>query len=487
MHGNRWPTVAFLLFVILVSCSAPTMVSAERIGKFLWLSDLHYDPLYGRDGASDYRGQAGCNRETAPQPEGREGCDSPLSLIESAVLAARDTLSEPDFVLVTGDMARHGMDRLDGSDAWDMLREIFDAIAQLLQETFPRTSIIFCLGNNDAIEDYYLDIADPKILGFAVGSNIKTSLISTAETEMFRSGGYFARSIGSSDKVTVLVLNTVIYSMNHKPLATSDDPLGQLAWVKSELTKARAIGGYVMIVGHVPPTIGSYRKSQFWQDRFLQQYLSMIDQYADVVSAQLFGHLHSDEFRVLPFHSSDAPPLLITSSITPVFGGNPSFRVVEYDQDTGSITDYSPHYWNLYEDMSAGWQKLYSFREAYGINNITSSSMQAVIESIRLGGYSLDTFLSNVRANAPQPPCGVRCRLEWACVLNSASAAEYHGCISVSVAESQVILVGAVAGVIALAFVVGFFFIIYRRRKRKNFESITEFNIDPVHDDLSLT
>mmetsp|Transcript_32485 Transcript_32485/g.65814 ORF Transcript_32485/g.65814 Transcript_32485/m.65814 type:complete len:488 (+) Transcript_32485:1668-3131(+) len=479
-------TAAALLLFLLIS--SPVMVASQQIGRFLWLSDLHYDPLYGQVGASgEYGVRAGCSSEDAArEPEGRAGCDSPLSLIESAVVAARDTLpaGEADFVLVTGDMARHGMDLLDESEAWDMLRDIFDAIAQLLQRTFPRTSIIFCLGNNDAIDDYYLDIADPKILGVAAGSNIKTSFVSTAETEMFRSGGYFARSIGGSDKVKVLVLNTVIYSVNHAPRATSNDPLGQLTWVESELTKAKANGGHVMIVGHVPPTIGSYRKSQFWQDRYLDQYLALIDEYADVVSAQLFGHLHSDEFRVL---SDEAPPVLMTSSITPVFGGNPSFRVVEYDKDKGGVTDYATYYWDLYDDATSGWQKLYSFRQAYGISNMTSSSMQAVVESIRLGGYALDTFLSNVRVNAPQPPCDVRCRLEWACVLNAASKTEYTQCVSVSLKESQVILVGAVAGLVAFVFVGGIVLIFYRRRKRKNFAEIAEFCLDSNADDLSLT
>lgn len=465
------------------------MVKSEENGSFIWFSDLHYDPLYGQVGASDSTGQ-GCSEDTASS-EGQIGCDSPLSLIKSAVLAAKDVWPEPDFVLVTGDLARHGMDRLDHPEA--ALKEIFDAIAQLFKDNFP--SIIFCLGNNDGRADYFFNVSDPEVLGMAISSDLNSTFVGV-EAKMFLGGGYYARSIsdhGHSDKVKVLSLNTVIYSIEHLPRSSSNDPLGQFAWLESVLSEARANGGYVMVVGHIPPTIGSYRKSQFWQDRYLDRYLALVDEYADVVSAQLFGHLHSDEFRVLPFSSEDAPPLLLTSSVTPVYGGNPSFRVVSYDTERGNIADYTTYYLNLVnKNTSSAWHKLYSFREAYGAGNLTASTMQTIVDSIGDGGKAMDTFISNQRIGAPQAFCGEQCRAEWACVLTAATRKQYDACVPAASRQSgsrqqQLTLAAAAAGLVAFVFVGCLVFLCYRRKTERNYEDVAEFDVDADQDELSLT
>ena len=51
----------FLPLLFVAHC--PTCVA--ETGRFLWFSDLHYDPFYGRDGAWLSRG-AGCAFDDAP-------------------------------------------------------------------------------------------------------------------------------------------------------------------------------------------------------------------------------------------------------------------------------------------------------------------------------------------------------------------------------------------------------------------------------------
>ena len=95
----------FLPLLFVAHC--PTCVA--ETGRFLWFSDLHYDPFYGRDGAWLSRG-AGCKFGDAPS-DGQVECDAPLALINSALRAAK-SLPPPDFILVTGDLSRHGTDQL---------------------------------------------------------------------------------------------------------------------------------------------------------------------------------------------------------------------------------------------------------------------------------------------------------------------------------------------------------------------------------------
>ena len=246
-----------------------------------------------------------------------------------------------------------------------------------------------------------------------------------------------------------------------------------------------------MIVGHIPPTIGSFRRAQFWQNRYLNQYLDLIGEYSDIVSCQLFGHLHSDEFRLLSLQNTT--PIFLGSSITPIFGGNPSFRVVYYDDTRGDVENYD----SLYLDLSgsgsnATWKKLYSFREAYGVTNMSTAAMRSVVDSIAQSGDELDTFISNQRLGAPQPPCDKKCAHDWTCILTSVTVQEYNACAH---AWWYNRLVGAGGHKYALATVIGVFaafaavcLACYKRRKKqKQYEDITfaqEFNIS---DDLSLT
>ena len=462
----------------------PHTCKAEK-GKFLWFSDIHYDPLYSQAGAWFTRG-AECSANDAPS-NGQRECDSPLSLIQSTLRAAKDAMPSPDFILVTGDISRHGMDRLPSAEA--ALTDIFNQIGNTFKSAFPRSSIVWCLGNNDAIADYYFDVDEPKVLRMAMDSNLK-SFLAKSEVETFRRGGYFSRPMRNN--VKIIALNTIIYSMNHQPRYSGDDPLGQFAWLRKKLERIKAEGGHVMIVSHIPPATGSYRHSQFWQDRYLKQYLALVDEYSETITAQLFGHLHSDEFRLLPLQSQSASPILLTSSVTPVFGGNPSFRVVEYDNTNGMVENYQTWYLDLNGSGSnATWQQLYNFQEAYGVQNMTTETMRSIADSIAANGDELEVFVSNQRVGAPQPPCDANCARDWGCVLTAATSREYNACARALWYQRMVdtgghrLMLAISAGVLAALVVVAFISLWYKKRRRKQYEDIAhDFNIS---DELSLT
>ncbi len=44
--------------------------------------------------------------------------------------------------------------------------------------------------------------------------------------------------------------------------------------------------------------VSSYDRTPFWKDDYAVTYHAIVAQYADTIAAQLFGHTHSDEFRV---------------------------------------------------------------------------------------------------------------------------------------------------------------------------------------------
>jgi len=455
------------------------------MGHFLWLSDLHLDPFYGTEYAFhkiDDDDSKCIQKETLLQyPYGRIGCDSPISLLDSSLQSVKNdnntTGTKIDFILITGDLVRHGTDRL-FSSSFTMsskflqndtninstystqeegeidndfdINDIISASIRSIRKIFPTVPIIPVLGNNDVTPDYYLDVnndndnydddytirtgvnnSDENTLLAMARNGLSDCFLSEEESQTFSHGGYFSRIVQttSSSSILILSLNTVIYSMKHQPAysVVGDDPFGQFAWIESQL-QAAMIGdknsrsttkiNAVYIVGHIPFTIGSYRHSQFWHERFVDHYMTILRNHQrhqmrsttnnfPIIQGHLFGHMHSEEFRLLSYNgdgdsdsddgdqnlnSSLVVPLFIASSLTPIYSANPSFRIMDYDNESGMLLDYTTHYLNLSNisnnegrvddvnnDKNWVWNKLPSFTESYNVSDLSSNSLESVI------------------------------------------------------------------------------------------------------------
>lgn len=79
-------------------------------------------------------------------------------------------------------------------------------------------------------------------------------------------------------------------------------------------------------------------------------YLELVRQYHSIISAQLFGHTHKDEFEIIyDSNNSTQTPIGISylaPSVTPFTNQNPAVRVYEFDSDFNLI-DYVQYYANL--------------------------------------------------------------------------------------------------------------------------------------------
>ena len=67
--------------------------------------------------------------------------------------------------------------------------------------------------------------------------------------------------------------------------------------------------------------------------------------------AQLFGHTHADQWKVLSSFSQSNPTegsyLLICPGITPNYQNNPAFRLMKYDEDAEVMFDYTQYFLDL--------------------------------------------------------------------------------------------------------------------------------------------
>lgn len=211
---------------------------------------------------------------------------------------------------------------------------------------------------------------------------------------------------------------------------------------------------------------------------FTLQSYDIVQEFDEIIIAQLFGHLHTDEFRVggifadgnknnedvSTIPSSISTPLLLGASVSPLHGNDPSFRIVKYDRGDGKhgnhhhprLVDYESHALSL---ITKTWSKLYTFSEAYGdvvssdiLKNegLSSTVFRTVAQSMEddikgdgsekltkeessmmkkyrtfmLSGAEGDAF--NRGANVD---CNSECRDEFACTLQSATRAGYDKCL----------------------------------------------------------
>jgi len=173
-------------------------------------------------------------------------------------------------------------------------------------------------------------------------------------------GGFYEEEHGG---LTILTINTLIYSVRHTPQPPQgeglpEDPFGQLAWLRERLTRAAAEGRSVWIVGHIPPGIETYGYTELWHPAYLEAYRSLVETpgLAGAVACQLFAHVHADEFRLLPGARTGAGPILLAGAISPIYRNKPAFRMVEYDPATGHPLNYLVYYSEGFTESGQGPQ-----------------------------------------------------------------------------------------------------------------------------------
>lgn len=397
---------------------------APKKQYFLWISDFHMDPLYGKAPAGGKLGQDCWTEvsETSQNSYGTVGCDPPPSLVQSAMAAAKELIgSEAEFVVNTGDFSRHGMENL--QDPSKDVVGIIGAVSGMIKAKFPTVPLLFgTLGNDDNPENYYTNITTnlPSNPWFSeVGRTfVGKKVMDPSAESTYRYGGYHAREMGG---LRFLAIATVMYSHKHIPKDQNveDDPFGQFAWLREELQKAADAGVKVWIVGHVPPGIETFGYSAMWQDKFLKQYLDIVQDevLGSAIAAQLFGHVHKEEFRVLPKTPAGGGPILLSASVSPVYYNNPSFRLVEYSPWTGRLLTYrtywaemttgsAPLSWKLGYDMATE----YSTFKKLGLG-VTAAPFQELAEKFLSGssdyseysGWYATQLPSNLQKYIPDP------------------------------------------------------------------------------------
>ncbi|EKM59064.1 uncharacterized protein PHACADRAFT_249247 [Phanerochaete carnosa HHB-10118-sp] len=270
-------------------------------GRFLHLTDVHPDPHY-REGMSE---KSACHRKK-PKKKPRSGpfgytygdCDSPLLLTNYTLdHLEKKWADEVDFVIWTGDSARHDNDR----KLPRTLKEIYAlnrAMAKRMEEIFTSRGIpvIPSIGNND-VWPHNIMMPGPNDVTSEF-SSIWKSFVPFHSYQVFQRGAYYSVEV-IPDQLAVISLNTMYLFDSNSAVGgceakDPEDPGNlQLDWMEVQLQSFRSRGMQVWISGHVPPSARNFHSECHLR------YVELSLRYQDTVLGHLFGHMNVDHFFFL--------------------------------------------------------------------------------------------------------------------------------------------------------------------------------------------
>ncbi|THH14677.1 hypothetical protein EW146_g5681 [Bondarzewia mesenterica] len=251
-------------------------------GRFLHITDMHPDPYYHTDASQS----SACHRRKPKKDKDRSGYyGTPYRLTNLTLdFLEKNWASEIDFVLWTGDNARHDNDR----KLPRTLNEIYDlnrAVATKMESIFLKREIpvVPSLGPNNIISQY---------------SSLWKAFVPFPSYQVFQRGAYFSVEV-IPNAVAAISLNTMYFYDSNKAVGGCEyndpnDPGNlQFDWLEVQLELFRERGMQVWMSGHVPPSPGNYFPECY------VRYVELSLRYQDTILGHIYGHMNNDYFFFL--------------------------------------------------------------------------------------------------------------------------------------------------------------------------------------------
>ena len=393
-------------------------------GVFLQLTDIHFTPF------SDAKTLA----QLVASPI--EDWPTILSAAPAVIAGAPDTdyplligalnnarlRAHYDFVINTGDYLGHNFkktyDALGGDDGPDnttydqFVSKTLSFVYQTLARSFPDTSVITTLGNNDdACGDYRGDHPDPTTRAFGA-LLAPLGLSAPALRDAVRLGSYVAPMPHAAGR-DIIALDDVSWSSGFKTCGGGDgaaEAQDTLQWLAQTLAAERAAGRTALLIMHIPPGIDAFGSAQaacpnpgqpFWSRPALDGFVALASKYRDVVKVAITGHTHMDEFRVVTDQGEPVTAVRISPAVTPLFGNNPSYTVFQYDRRGGAIKNYATYSVSSRAQAgdAAAWTRLYAFDSTYGYRDFTPRTVfELVNKTLTEDGQARKSYGDNFAA-----------------------------------------------------------------------------------------
>ena len=351
----------------------PTFAPRKTL-RFAHIADAHLDLWYEEGAIADCQSQYCCRKDTYHGVGSIKGgkfgssvgpCDPPRITFEETLNFIRDIL-KPDVIVWTGDNSPHDAYQTSQNEVTITLNET----TKMIQAAFPdkMKSTFATYGNHDAYPNNQWNFQTGN-KAVQDSMSLWKAWMDDDQYEQFMKTGYYSQKLDlvKGRLVKVISINTLSCdTLNKYTFSTLSDPNNQLDFLLKELDLIEKENGYAVLLSHIIPEECTHP----WAIRFR----AVLDRYRNTVRMNLFGHTHSDQFKVVRAHDKDLTPIgvmTICGGIT-TWGGNPSVCVYDVDEETMlPVARYTYAFdmdtankngfieWNLYTD----WLKDYKMKD----------------------------------------------------------------------------------------------------------------------------
>ncbi|WP_046757917.1 metallophosphoesterase [Kordia jejudonensis] len=353
---------------------------------------------------------------------------------------------QPKFMVYLGDLPGY-----DDNERRENTHEMLENLRNL-QIGIP---ILYLPGNNDSLEGDYHSFtnsngnsvltkdADPANPWPII--NKASTVIRAINLDFNKEFGYYSVDlVDKGKKLTIIALNTVIFSNSGSHPYVGDDGKTQqeatntqMDWFKGKL-KSLGATDRVLIMMHIPPGTDGYKNKhhhsettydKMWHPSLLytmknasgtsvtyqlqDAFIELISKHKSNIIGMLNGHTHLDGLRRVVNSTPKQTPEFITYSITTPgiavnHGNNPGFKMFTYNASNFDLLDFKTYYaLPTNKAMDGDFQfsdtNFYTFRQAYnsfgGVTTIKSVLENSPKDSVVKNMYKTIGVKTNQNVN----------------------------------------------------------------------------------------
>ncbi|MCG8700544.1 MAG: hypothetical protein MI922_20990, partial [Bacteroidales bacterium] len=321
---------------------------------------------------------------------------SPL-LLKHLLQSMKENSEGIGAVIFTGDLLAHHFNEMFYKYTGNTNEEaknnfVYNTVGYIslkFRQTFPGKPIYFSLGNNDSYMGDYAIVDDGSFLKntadlfYSNFINTKTTADTNGKDEFFKTyskHGYYNQKFSLVENGRIIGLNTIFFSSNYMDSGMNPTPGEKhLQWLEEQLLAAEKASEKVWLLLHIPPGVNVYSTEHNstepdinvklqWKDVHNEKFLQLMQRFYIVIVASFAGHTHMDDFRLI--YSADTTfnkpfeYIHITPSVSPVFGNNPAYQIIDLNTKTGSLTETTTYYLDI-DSLAAGFNLEYHFWPTY--------------------------------------------------------------------------------------------------------------------------
>lgn len=468
------PTKTLLLGIAVItllnsSCTTEK-INIKQKSQFINFTDLHFNPFYDTTlvaslDKSDVNLWDSIFATSAHKSVSKYDEETNYFLLKSAFEAMHHKIEKPDFMIFTGDYICHDFGEnytkySGNSNMDDMHKFLLKTITYITKQAttiFPEVLIIPTFGNNDSYcGDYHLQNNGEFLQDFSkLYKPILGNCLSTTEAVNFEKHGYYSIKSPLNTSLKIISLNSIYFSIKYQSdkytwncncqnPKQNQDSIAQkeLKWFEEQLADSKIKNEKVWIITHIPPGINVFNTIEkntdknnvkavlYWNEKYNKQYLDLLETYSNQIFTTMTGHTHMDDFKLHNTNSS-ASYIHISPSVSPVFGNNPAFQIIDYNITQSKFTDYTTYFINIEDQQPTQWKKEYSFTETYPVKNLDAMAYDSLYTAMNTDSTYRLKYSHNFGVNSTHATIIDKTNWCWYnCGISSTLPVNFDNCVA---------------------------------------------------------